>query len=381
MGRLIQAAATPTPSTTPDRLGKEADWIMASLHAIYTLVGRYHPHLLPMDKDEDCLQGIQTLIQRALVLTPEYPLDQACRVYWAIQGLQARLNTTFVLLEEEYTKSNNMDILQQRVRALPFEIIPLGVDYGSLLEIEPSNQDSHHHHSVCQHLLQEIPFSRDTIVTRHGTSVTERRGTAWVAAPGIGALAYSGKLMIPQPIPTILQSVMRKAEQRLGLADGFFDCALCNHYADATAACKFHTDPEHGTMWDRTTVVVAAGSDRIFAFKPISTIWNDWDIAPGRSSTTTDAGSTATTTPLFAGDLVVMRENCNDDFYHAVHAGISDDPRVSVVLKRAIGPRGHGLPGQGRRFKNRKPSAVAPSLGNPKPKTPTKSAKSKRHEQ
>lgn len=24
----------------------------------------------------------------------------------------------------------------------------------------------------------------------------------------------------------------------------FFDCALCNHYPDGDAACKFHTDPE-----------------------------------------------------------------------------------------------------------------------------------------
>jgi alkylated DNA repair dioxygenase AlkB len=270
--------------------------------------------------------------------------------------------------------SNYMELLQQRVQALPFEIIPLGVDYPSLLAIDliHNQYDSHDSQVICQRLLQEIPFARDTIVTRQGTSVVERRGTAWVAAPGVGALAYSGKLMAPQPLPTLVQSLMRAVEQRLGLNHPFFDCALCNHYADATAACKFHTDPEHGTMWDRTTVVVAAGSDRIFAFKPISTTWNDWDTAvtPRQSSsspttTATDGGSTATTTPLFAGDLVVMRENCNDDFYHAVHAGITDDPRVSVVLKRSMGPRGHGLPGQGRRSKNRNAaqSMVQPSPG------------------
>jgi hypothetical protein len=37
----------------------------------------------------------------------------------------------------------------------------------------------------------------------------------------------------------------------------FFDCALCNLYPTGESACKFHTDPEHGTYWDRLTCVVS----------------------------------------------------------------------------------------------------------------------------
>ena len=138
---------------------------------------------------------------------------------------------------------------------------------------------NHHQHEqqdlVVPALRNAIPFQKDVIVTRTGSSVMERRGTAWVADTGIGALAYLGKLMTPKPIPDLVGQVMRRAEQTLGLlmsdtdSTSFFDCALCNHYPDGGAACKFHTDLEHGAHWDRLTVIVAAGDDRKFAFKPI----------------------------------------------------------------------------------------------------------------
>jgi hypothetical protein len=115
-------------------------------------------------------------------------------------------------------------------------------------------------------------------------------------------------------------------------------------------------------MWDRTTVVVAAGSDRIFAFKPITTTWKDWDVDRDTTAVASSGGGdkTAATIHLFSGDLVVMRDNCNDDFYHAVYAGISDEPRVSLVLKRSVG-RGHGLAGQGKRRRS-KDRMISPEL-------------------
>jgi hypothetical protein len=172
-----------------------------------------------------------------------------------------------------------------------------------------------------------------------------------VADEGIGALAYSGKLMMPHsPLPTVVKMAMSAVEDRLGLTyvttTGFFDCALCNHYADKDAACKYHTDPEHGTFWHTTTVVVAAGSDRKFSFKPIETSWHDWDCLK------VDSPAESATIPVFSGDVIVMKDSCNDDFFHAVHAGTFDDDRVSLVLKRALdrnGRKGHGLPGEGRR--------------------------------
>jgi hypothetical protein len=291
---------------------------------------------------------------------------------WAIQGIQARIPT---LTKPALPQTD----LAKRVSQLPFAIVPQGIDWNSVVVGTDTDVNA------CDVLLHEIPFCNDRIVTRQGTTVKERRGTAWLAQAGIGALAYSGKLMTPQPLPEVVSQAMHHIEQQLELPLDFFDCALCNHYADATAACKFHTDPEHGSHWHRTTVVVAAGSDRKFAFKPITTNWNEWDkdddtddsnSVPSSSSSSSSSqensnnnhninNKQAAVTHLLAGDLVVMKDNCNDDFYHAVHAGNNNNnnndkeqQRISLVLKRAIdrdgnGQKGHGLQGQGRRSRRR----------------------------
>ena len=116
--------------------------------------------------------------------------------------------------------------------------------------------------------------------------------------------------------------------------DHFFDCLLCNHYPNGDAACRFHADPEHGSHWHCTSAVISAGTDRKFAFRRID-------------------GDQVAWTHLFSGDMVVMRDKCNDEYYHAVRAGDDDKSRVSLVLKRALdlggGRKGHGLDRQGRR--------------------------------
>jgi len=61
---------------------------------------------------------------------------------------------------------------------------------------------------------------------------------------------------------------------------GYFDCALCNpHYPNEESACKFHTDPEHGSFWERLICVVRADNEdvRKFAFRPIPDI-NAWGL-------------------------------------------------------------------------------------------------------
>jgi len=122
-----------------------------------------------------------------------------------------------------------------------------------------------------------------------------------VADEGVGSLAYSAKLMPPHPLPSIVAKAMRQVEERmlaysndgyyggsnaaaheqleicLQEMGGYFDCALCNHYPNEESACKFHTDPEHGSFWERLTCVVSAGNEdvRKFAFRPIPDI-NQW---------------------------------------------------------------------------------------------------------
>ena len=128
-----------------------------------------------------------------------------------------------------------------------------------------------------------------------------------------------------------------------------------------------------GSHWERLTCVVAAGEPRRFAFRPIPDIstWSDWEIAELKSSRGTPGlndHSPAVIT-LFPGDVVKMFGRCNDDFHHAVYPDKSKKStsgegnlspggeRISLVLKRAIarngGQKGHGIAGQGRRYRRR----------------------------
>ena len=49
-------------------------------------------------------------------------------------------------------------------------------------------------------MARQIPFAQQELMTADGKRVRERRHTAWLAEEGIGALAYSGKLMAPAPL-------------------------------------------------------------------------------------------------------------------------------------------------------------------------------------
>jgi hypothetical protein len=426
--RALLSAALPLENVD-DRPDKEGRYIADSLMALHAIVARSQSTCTSQTKlmvhDESRL-AIQTLMQRACQISTQLPLPQVCQVRWAIRGLQARLDDGCWNANEIDNDIDNDDdghqeywcapdtlaLLDDRVQNLPFDVIPCVVDWNELVlgKNTNTNHHEHKHHNTdlvvpVQVLRNAIPFQKDIIITRTGSSVTERRGTAWVADEGIGALAYSGKLMAPKPIPDLVGQVMRRAEESLGLSSSssssstssisvpFFDCALCNHYPDGDAACKFHTDPEHGTHWDRLTVVLAAGDDRKFAFKPIGerTQWEEWDYVKGvglhgssnnnnnNMLETVACEPVAAVTHLFAGDMVVLRDTCNDDFYHAVHAGeagscltnkdkdatvtIGGGERISLVLKRALdrggGKRGHGLAGEGRRARRATRHAVS----------------------
>ena len=382
--RLVQAAAIPHATST-DRPHKEGVWLLTSLQSLHGLVGRAWACRSNHESTDstnpltpETAQAIQQIIERAYSLSRDYSLDQACQLRWSTEGLYARLGN---LKPSSTDFAEQREALRHRLSRLPFEIVPLGLDW-TRVNLPLDGFGNNHYDNVpdttlqtqiCRHLQHVIPFAQDSIITRRGVTVTERRSTAWLAAAGIGNLAYSGKLMTPCPIPPVVEQVMLLVEQRLddlgassqslyrndpvNVSNTFFDCALCNHYADAASACKFHTDPEHGSLWHRTTVVVAAGMDRKFAFKPIAGTWSRWD-ALEHSDSDKPGQTVAASIHLFAGDLVVMRDNCNDDFYHAVHAGENDQDRVSLVLKKALdrggGRKGHGQPGQGRRARRSK---------------------------
>ena len=385
--RAVQAAATPFEGREADRPNAEGRAVSEALVGLASIVGRAPPGDRVVY--QSIVNSVAQLIQRGEAMANELELKDAVELRWAARTLLARLPGLIAVCGPDADGASHSEhgsdddalaaclpCLDARVSHLPFDIIPLGVDWSAIID-KNGHEDQYRGYSepleqaeLVARLRDAIPFNFDTIVTRTGSAVLERRGTAWVADDDIGALAYSGKLMAPRPLPGIVRSAMRATERVvLGGADdqNFFDCALCNHYPDAETACKFHTDPEHGTLWDRLTCVVSAGDDRRFAFRPIpdASAWDDWDT--GNKGAAVDKNIPAVY-HMFAGDIVKMDGRCNDDFYHAVYAddatnmNMNGQGRVSLVLKRAIdrgGRRGHGLAGEGRRSRQRQGEAMS----------------------
>mmetsp|Transcript_42822 Transcript_42822/g.130235 ORF Transcript_42822/g.130235 Transcript_42822/m.130235 type:complete len:659 (-) Transcript_42822:673-2649(-) len=407
LGRAVLAAALPfdpdgndatrhgptaEEEASKNRPDKEGRWIREALCGLHSLSGRAPP---PREGAEalllDVREGILLLLRQIEALAPDLSLREAAEARWAARGLIARLGrgadphpfaaagdegaTSVDEIAETADLERLLPILESRVASLPFDILPRAVDLPVALGL-PSPS------SVVPALRSAIPFHFDVLTTRTGSTALERRGTAWVAAPSVGALAYSGKLMPPSPLSPEVSAVMRDVESALEMTEErgeYFDCALCNHYPDGESACKFHTDPEHGSVWERLTCVVSAGESRRFAFRPIpgATTWDEWEAPSFRRSTNRGGGvnggvrdgegnCSPAVAAMFPGDVVKMWGECNDEFHHAVYPGDEEnaeadrrvgDGRVSLVLKRAIdrggGRRGHGLKGEGRRSRRR----------------------------
>ena len=411
-----------------ERPEKEGVWITTALKGLHVLASCISPVTPEVFGDEfewriQLLRQISKLIQSAdsLVADERTTIKDVVEVRWAIRGLLTRLQLASVLGDSTNTAECNQaksreqfffttPNMNARTSKLPFDILPhcLPWQINQPPALEYSGYPTQ---SLVSEMLESIPFKFDTLTTRTGDSVVERRGTAWLAEEeeGIGALAYSGKLMPPQPVPDNVSKVMRHIEHWCSnqgapglhftqtislLPDGssieliwkdntsnnmpflelgqlidsngdtstFFDCALCNHYPDGDAACKYHTDPEHGSHWHRTTAVVSLGTSRKFAFRPIPDVstWAEWDpiITNNGKQSKDDTSCAPAAIQLFPGDVVLMTGPCNDLFHHAVYASPFDDigvqnSRVSLVLKRALdrggGKKGHSLAGQGRR--------------------------------
>ncbi len=382
---------------------KEAKLICSTLLGLHAIAGKTLKETNPTCHNK-ILESVHLLLEKVDQVAPTLSLREAAEVRWASRGIIIRLYPQFIVSSDVDMKSvsrkdlelllnNALPKLEKKTSPLPFDIIPLVVDWEKI----PSSQ------KAIDELKDAIPFQFDTITTRTGESVKERRGTAWLAENGIGALAYSGKLMPPNPLSPIVQDVMRDIENvvlddditSLTQFDNYFDCALCNFYPDEESACKFHTDPEHGSFWERLTCVVAAGEERRFAFRPIPGIatWNyneqvfikneqkekqntpniQSNKRKGSKKKTKNNGpigsnghdqesNSPAVVHLFQGDVVKMWGRCNDDFHHAVYTAEYDfdinsprEGRVSLVLKRAMdrgkGRKGHGIHGEGRRRK------------------------------
>ena len=240
--RALLASSIPFQEDRPE---KEGRYLREALVGLHNMLGYLAP------TTQTCLpdpvqQAILQLVQRADNLAFTVSLPEAAEIRWACLGIFVRSN----MLNKSSEENRLISQLDERVAALPFDFVSQVIGWEEVFSGEPATR----------RLQEEIPFQFDTIVTRTGAAVTERRGTAWIAEDGIGALAYSGKLMPPHTISDPIRSIMRLVEDRISdsrdFPRPFFDCALCNHYPDGESACKFVSALKKATAMLLTVIVL-----------------------------------------------------------------------------------------------------------------------------
>jgi len=201
-----------------------------------------------------------------------------------------------------------------------------------------------------QDIRKEVPFQSEDLITRTGKRVQERRETCWMAEPGVGGLAYSGKIMSPVPFSPTVTRVRDAIEEATGIR---YDCCLINWYGDGESACKFHVDPDMGRLWARDTVVVSIGETRRFNLRSIALATGSGSASASGVNAKTLADNDESlhhTFHLFHGDCFYMFGDCQETFQHCVMKGEgsnNNNARASIVFKKSLpgagGRRGHGI--------------------------------------
>ena len=151
-------------------------------------------------------------------------------------------------------------------------------------------------------LRDEISWEQHEI-TLFGRTVPTPRLTAWM---GDVAYRYSGIVNEPKEWPTTLAMMRNRLRDELGVP---FNSCLANLYRDGTDSMGFHSDDEPELGPQPTIASVSLGARRRFVLRHRTT----------RERWTWELGG---------GDLLVMRDESQRDYAHAI-------PKTT----RAIGPR------------------------------------------
>ncbi|MFP5282829.1 MAG: alpha-ketoglutarate-dependent dioxygenase AlkB family protein [Actinomycetes bacterium] len=140
-------------------------------------------------------------------------------------------------------------------------------------------------------------------ITLFGRTVPTPRLTAWM---GDAAYRYSGVVNEPTPWPPLLTAIRDRLTEELGVE---FNSCLANLYRDGSDSMGWHSDDEPELGPRPTIASVSLGARRLFAVRH-------------------RVNRERWTYPLGEGDLLVMREESQAAYAHAV-------PKTS----RPVGPR------------------------------------------
>jgi alkylated DNA repair dioxygenase AlkB len=151
-------------------------------------------------------------------------------------------------------------------------------------------------------LRADVAWEQHTI-TLYGRSVLTPRLTAWM---GDGPYRYSGIVNEPAPWPQALAALRERLRDELGVD---FNSCLANLYRNGTDSMGYHSDNEPELGPRPTIASISLGDRRRFVLRQrtTGTRWS-WELGHG--------------------DLLVMRDESQSDYAHAV-------PKTS----RPVGPR------------------------------------------
>ncbi|QDP94678.1 alpha-ketoglutarate-dependent dioxygenase AlkB [Microlunatus elymi] len=151
-------------------------------------------------------------------------------------------------------------------------------------------------------LVDAIAWEQNDI-TIAGRTIKIPRLTCWM---GDAAYTYSGVRNEPKPAPEALQALQRRLEQESAAT---YNSCLANLYRDGRDSISYHSDDEP-ELGDRPTIAsISLGARRRFTIRHQES-GQRWQLDLG------------------AGDLLIMKDESQSDYRHAV-------PKT----RTAVGPR------------------------------------------
>jgi alkylated DNA repair dioxygenase AlkB len=147
-------------------------------------------------------------------------------------------------------------------------------------------------------------------VTLYGRTRPTPRLTAWI---GDSAYRYSGIVNEPGPWPEALVNLRERLRDELGVD---FNSCLANLYRDGADSVSYHSDDEPELGPRPTIASISLGDPRRFVLRHRATgaRWS-WDLGHG--------------------DLLVMRDESQSDYAHAVPKSSRPvGPRMNLTFRR-----------------------------------------------
>ena len=167
-------------------------------------------------------------------------------------------------------------------------------------------------------ILNQIQLNSDKILIGRGENMIEReerRKTAWLSNNKGLTFEYSGKSMIPQSIPTFLESIRLSLKSDFGID---FDGVLINYYSNGDSSMGYHSDPIDN-KWSNQFIILSIGGSREFIFRE------------------NEEKKNKIRYQFEDGDLIYMFDDCQEKFEHCVKKSKNDtSDRISLVFKKSL---------------------------------------------